>query len=198
AFLETIEAKFPEVDYHIMVVDSDDGWGDEWCNNNCTPQGCAAEDYPCEMVDMLSTCDTTMGAGTVFPAGFFASNKPCPMVGERRYFTREQPDPLETFTCAAQVGVSGKHLPGEAMTAAVSPALNGPGGCNEGFLRDDALLMVTFIQDSYGYHAAGEPKLWAEALLEAKHGDPESLVLFSIGDTSCPIQDRICDLVQYD
>src|SRR5690606_5776574 len=108
---------------------------------------------------------TTMGAGTMFPAGLYATNKLCPMVGDRRYFTRQQPDPLETFTCAARVGTSGQHMLGEAVAAAVSPALNGPGGCNEGFLRDDALLMVTFIQHSYDYLSAGKPKLWADALL---------------------------------
>jgi hypothetical protein len=36
---------------------------------------------------------------------------------------------------------------GDAMIAALSPELNGPGGCNEGFVRDDALLVVVFISD---------------------------------------------------
>ena len=52
------------------------------------------------------------------------------------------------------------------------PELNGPGGCNEGFLRDDALLMVTFAANTPDIDSAGKPKLWADAVLAAKHGDP--------------------------
>jgi hypothetical protein len=38
--------------------------------------------------------------------------------------------------------------------------MNAPGGCNAGFLRDDALLMVTFI-GGYDYDSKGNPDLWA-------------------------------------
>src|SRR5690606_1427558 len=90
-FIKTIEAKFPDFDYHIVVVDSDAYWGDWDCNEGgCSLGECPVEDYPCEMVGMLPACDTTIGAGTVFPAGPYSSNKLCPMEGGRRYFTREQ------------------------------------------------------------------------------------------------------------
>lgn len=35
----------------------------------------------------------------------------------------------------------------DAMVAAVAAELQGPGGCNDGFLRDEAILVVTFISD---------------------------------------------------
>src|SRR5690606_25916757 len=114
-----------------------------------------------------------------------------------RYFTNQQPDPVGTFACAAKIGASGSDRLGDAVAAAVSPELNGAGGCNEGFIRDDALLMVTFLERSYDSLSVGKPKLWAEALLEAKHGDPKAVVMFNIGDPSCPPIDRICDLVKY-
>ena len=197
AFIETIETKFADFDYHIMVVDSDADWGHYGCNEDCVPEECPVEDYPCDLVDKLGVCETTMGAGTVHPVGYGSSNKQCPILGGRRYFTHEQPHLLETFACAATVGVSGYDLLGEAVSAAVSPELNGPGGCNEGFLRDDALLMVTFIASDYDHLSEGKPKLWADAILEAKHGDPDSVVMFSINDPDCPPYDRICDLVKF-
>jgi hypothetical protein len=55
----------------------------------------------------------------------------------------EQPE--ETFECIATVGASGWDLLGQALTAAMQSNINDPGGCNNGFLRKDALLMVTFI-----------------------------------------------------
>lgn len=49
--------------------------------------------------------------------------------------TTGQTDLKDTFSCAARVGVSGDERVAEAMVAAISPAMNAPGGCNEGFLR---------------------------------------------------------------
>lgn len=73
----------------------------------------------------------------------------------------EEPDLQGAFACGARVGTAGNpsERPMNGMTEALSPALNGPGGCNEGFLRDDAILVVTFISDDPkfedGGHAAG-------------------------------------------
>ena len=44
AFIETIEAKFADFDYHIMIVDSDPYWGHEGCNNDCSPDACPVAD----------------------------------------------------------------------------------------------------------------------------------------------------------
>ncbi|PCC67997.1 hypothetical protein SAMN02745121_04660 [Nannocystis exedens] len=196
-FMETIESKFADFDYHIMVIDPDETWGHPLCNEDCSPEGCSVPDYPCEAVAELTACDTTLGAGTVFPAGKGASNHDCGLLGGRRYFTREQPDPVGTFACMAQVGLNGDAELGEAVTAAVSPALNGPGGCNEGFIRDDALLMITFISNTLDTDSEGKPKLWAEAITNAKHGDPSSVVMFSIQEPECDPWDTVCDLVKY-
>jgi hypothetical protein len=57
-----------------------------------------------------------------------------------------QTDLAGTFDCVARIGIGGAGKLGEALTAAMHKNLNGPGGCNDGFLREDALLMVTFIQ----------------------------------------------------
>jgi len=81
------------------------------------------------------------------------------------------PSDLEgTFECIAKVGASGYMLLGQALTAAVQSSVNDKGGCNEGILRDDALLM-TFIAtngDSVEFGSEGTPAEWAQAVLDAK------------------------------
>jgi hypothetical protein len=110
---------------------------------------CGAPDYPCQQLDLVTACDRMWGAGEVFPAGSNGeANKPCPIDGGRRYLVKGQSNLEETFECIATVGASGWTSLGQALVAAVQdgdPMHNKLGSCNPGFLRDDALLMVTFI-----------------------------------------------------
>jgi len=200
-FIATIQAKFKDFDYHIMVVDGDQGWGHEPCNEDCGQWFCEANDYPCDLLGLVTECDETLGAGNVFGAGYNATNKPCAIASGKRYLTRDQADLVETFACIAQLGSSGRGWIGEALTAAMGPALGWPGACNEGFLRDDALLMVTLVaanwdQEGKPNGSAGTPEEWYQAVLAGKKGDPESVVMFSLLDPNCPPQDRTCQLVK--
>ncbi len=216
-FAETIATKFAGFDYHIMVVDADDRWGlsyctaacpdiltcmggDDCCVKNGWPQDflcCTVSEYPCDKLDLISECDETIGAGTVFPAGGFASNKPCKIDGGRRYLTQDQSNLSETFSCIAQVGISGDSNTAEALVSALSPELRAPGGCNEGFLRDDALLMVTLLSTGTGdVDSPGTPLQWYKAVVAAKHGDPTAVIMLLIGNTECPWWDRHCELVK--
>ena len=202
SFIHTIESKFADFDYHIMVVDGDPWWGLSTCDDLC-PNECLVPGYPCDYVP--STCDRLIGTGTVFPAGGGAANKACNIAGGRRFMSKGQPELKETFSCVAQVGMSGGDWLGEALTAAVSHSLNGPGGCNGGFLREDALLMVTFISNTYDqsekpFGSTGTPDTWRSAVMTAKGDDPESVVMFGILDTAyapgCHPEDRICQFVR--
>ena len=196
AFIETIKSKFADFDFHIMVIDGDHEWGLEPCDADCEKQGsCAVPGYPCDLLDLVTTCDRTIGAGNVFAAGGYASNKPCDIAGGRRYLTKDQPNLTETFACVAKLGISGYDLMGEALTMAMKPEINAPGGCNAGFLRDDALLMVTFI-GGYDYNSKWDPGTWAANVLKAKKDDPGAVVMLSILDPTCPPPDRICALVK--
>lgn len=203
-FMATIQAKFAEFDYHIMVVTGDGGWGNETCTEQCPTLACKVGEpccnwnhpdwqgklccdeptYPCQDLDLVSKCDRTWGAGEVFPAGVDGEpNQRCPIDGDLRYLVNGQTDLNETFACIAAVGASGHDLLGQALVAAMQQPINDPGGCNRGFLRDDALLMVTFISsspDDPKIGSDGEPEEWAEAVLAAKHGDAGSVVMFSI------------------
>jgi len=218
-FIDTIQSKFADFDYHIMVVDGDPGWGNMMCNDLCpnvackvgepccdwyqedaegTP--CCAPDYPCQDLDLVTQCDRTWGAGTVFPAGVDGeANKPCPIDGRRRYLVKGQSNLEETFACIATVGASGYGLLGQALTAAMQSNINDPGGCNNGFLRKDALLMVTFIStggDVKGKESAGTPAEWAQAVLDAKQGDDKSVVMLNIGYFDCDDSDRLCQVTK--
>ncbi|MCY0994805.1 hypothetical protein OV203_47200 [Nannocystis sp. ILAH1] len=200
-FLETIQTKFGGFDYHVMVVKGDPLWGSMDCNTECPGPFTycqAMDEYPCDVVGKVAKCDTTWGAGAVFNAGENAPNKPCEILDGRRYLSQDLPDLPETFACIAQVGTDGGDLLGEALVHAVSPELNGSGGCNEGFLRDDALLVVTLVTWTADYDSEGTPAEWAQAVIDAKHGDDESVVMFGIhGGMSggkCLKQDRVCQV----
>ncbi len=201
-FIATIQEKFSGFDFHIMVVDGDPHWGLTPCNEDCVQQGwCEVPDYPCDLLGLVSECDETLGAGNVFAAGDDAYNKPCTIEGGQRFLTRDQPDLPETFACIAQLGSSGRGWIGEALTAAVSPQLGWPGACNHGFIRDDALLMVTLVDAGYDYEgkpngSAGTPEEWYQAVVDAKKGAPDSVVMFSLLDPDCPPYDRTCKLVK--
>ncbi len=203
-FINTIKSKFADFDYHIMVVTGDDGWGHESCTEVCPTPGCnvgesccdwyhqdwkgkpccGAADYPCQDLDLVTQCDRTWGAGEVFPAGIAnEANKPCPIDGDLRYLVKGQSNLDETFACIATVGTSGNTWLGQALTAAMNKHINDPGGCNNGFLRKDALLMVTFIftNPDEVSDSEGTPAEWAKAVIDAKHGDDKSVVMLSIG-----------------
>lgn len=181
-FIAKIQAEFAEFDTHIMVTDTDAYWGMEDCSvcgPGCDPGGepplCGAE---------LDACDTTLGAGVTFPGGSDSSARRCELAAGR-YITSDDPDPTAAFLCVANVGSEGAGpRPADAMVAALSWPLLGtngyPPGCNQGFLRDDALLVVTLISDVYDDVSSGPAEAWRKALMDAKHQDGEAFQLLVI------------------
>ena len=224
-FVAAIESKFADFDYHIMVVDGDGplpgtGWGSDTCNDVCPNLACKIGEpccpsdnknfeglpccddpnYPCDKLELVSECDHAWGAGTVFPAGTFTADKPCPIDDGRRYLVKGQTNLFETFECIALVGNDGWFAVGHALMAAMQQPINDPGGCNAGFLRGDALLMVTLIANGFDVDlnpgpSESLPFEWAEAAIEAKHGDDRSIVMFNDGyghEGVCNPKDRLC------
>ncbi|MEZ4221169.1 MAG: hypothetical protein R3B13_09575 [Polyangiaceae bacterium] len=178
-FIASIQGATKIKDYHIMVVDTD-------AETRCTTSACAGtphstcNNYACNHV--YKGCDATRGAGVIQPTGQGSSNKVCPIDGGIRYMTESQTDLTGTFSCVATLGLAGhpSERPMEAMVAAVSPAMNDQGGCNEGFLRKDAILVVTFISDDPNKEDTGTPKEWYDAVVAAKGGKPESVVMLGL------------------
>lgn len=181
-FIDSIKTALGDVtDYHVMVVDTDEGGR---CTQPCDPKDpdyvpfCAEKKYHACEAD-LDDCQDTRGAGVIHPVGSFASNKKCSIAGGRRYMTAEEPDLLAAFSCVAKVGTAGapSERPMNTIQSLVSPGLNGPGACNEGFLRPDAILVVTFLSDDGNYIDKGEPADWKAAIVDAKNGDENAAVI---------------------
>lgn len=63
---------------------------------------------------------------------------------------------------------------------AVGPTLNGPGGCNEGFLRHDAMLVVVMLADYSDVFSPGTPEGLAAGVIAAKSGYAEGIVVVGI------------------
>jgi hypothetical protein len=184
-FISSIQNTVMAKDYHIMVVDTDAGSSFlQECLALCTffPD---CQGYPCDMLPVPEGCDATLGSGLIAnPDG-----DACGIVGDKRYMVDGQPDLAGTFECVAKVGTNGdgSERPMEAMIASVD-ALNDPAACNEGFLRDDALLVVTYITDEEDDEESnGNPAGWQAALVAAKKGKETSIVVLGlIGDNDQP------------
>ena len=186
AFASTLEEELGEFDLHVMAVDPDGRWGSADCPKNKCPAdgGCPLEgyeDYPCWALHeegALTKCDDTRGAGVVFRAGPHSANKPCGVPPGQRYITRDTPDFAEVFSCLVRdgAGSGGIIMHGETLGRALAFDLQQ--GCNAGFLREDALLMVVqIVSASFGDSAPWE---WADYVLEAKGGDQDMAVALAI------------------
>ena len=177
-FMAAIEAQLPGFDFHILSANTNkniDLVDCSVCTDSCDPHGeppyCGAK---------FSLCDKTIGASVVFPTGEDASNRRCELDSGLRYITSGQQDLGAAFSCIAQVGTDGGSVAGQAMVEALAPAINDASdedACNRGFLRDDALLVVTIIQGDYDDISLGTPDKWVAALRAAKHDDDDAFAV---------------------
>ncbi len=130
----------------VMVVDTDDKWA---CEGNCAGAAASCEvegQNLCDPNNMyLEECDLTLGAGVVNTP--FVEGE-CLSVGSRRYIPDYTSPDLypELFGCTARVGTNGSD--DEAQTGAMLSALTDQAeGCNAGFRRDNALLVIVLVTD---------------------------------------------------
>ncbi|MCA9692808.1 MAG: hypothetical protein KC636_24630, partial [Myxococcales bacterium] len=112
----------------------------------------------------------------------------CKKWAERPYLTEQDSFDIETLQCfvALQSG-SDDEQPMTALLNATSPEFNGPGGCNEGFLRDGSMLAVIIMTDEDDDHVAsdpqgnagspGDPQFWYDKLLYHRGGNRNGIVL---------------------
>jgi hypothetical protein len=135
-------------------------------------------------------CECALGAGIVSDTGGTA----CGVAGGSLYMQDGQPDLTGTFSCVADVGTggSGSELQIESMLQALGP-LNDVGGCNEGFQRDDSILVVTVITDEEDTNSNGDPASWRTDLLAVKNNDEAGIVVLGlVGDTG--ETNAVCDM----
>lgn len=184
-FIAAMQAQAADYDLHVMVVKGDP----EWPSTNGPKQCCTEEKlcdvlgpYPCDVNNIEFTkCDSTLGAGVRYPTGFMASNRDCELAEGRRYITEAQDDFPTAFDCVVNVGRSGagqEYL--GAMVKAVGPTLNARDGCNAGFLRPDAMLVVVILAASWDQDSNGTPEGLAASLIAAKDGYVDGIVVVGV------------------
>ena len=158
-FIDAIQASLEDTvdSYHVGVVSSD--------NYFYNAPGCQT------LGDLVTQNDT----GDV-----------CTPFAEGGRFATEQDDLSAKFPCMARVGTYGSPIeqPVSAAIAALSDAKAAPGACNEGFLRDDAILVLVVLTDDPPYdpdfddaHPNTDTTGWYQAVVDAKNGDPNAMVV---------------------
>ncbi len=127
-------------------------------------------------------CDNVLGALVTKTGGANSSNKVCGPYASGLRFMNEQDDLGTRFACAGQVGTAGSsnEKPLDAAIKALGPQLGAPGQCNEGFLRDDALLVLVIITDEEEEGSAGDPPDWFNALAALKGGIETNIVTLAL------------------
>ncbi len=143
--------------------------------------------------------------------GVDSSNQVCsPYASGQRYMT-ESDNLVNKFSCAARVGTGGNgdEHPMEAMLAALTSPIADADGCNQGFLREDALLVVVIITDEEDDHetdaeacnmtalpgSPGDPGTWFDDLVAVKGKESKIVVLSLVGPDAeagnmCPALDK--------
>lgn len=182
-FIDAIQTNLNLDDFHLMVVDA-----------GALPRA--------------TGCDGTLGAGQLSDG----EGTVCGVAGSSRFASRDQAELIDVFTCMASRGIEGARDEQtiDALLASIGP-LAAPGACNEGFLRDDAILVITIITDEEDdpgdlpglggiggqgecgavdddANSVGDPPEWFDAVMALKGGDPSAVVVLGlIGD--CDIGD---------
>ncbi len=130
-----------------------------------------------------------LGSLVVRTGGAYASNSICGPYATGRSYMTEADDLANTFSCAAQLGTDGdtRELPMQALLETLSRQWNDPGECNEGFLRDDALLVVLIITDEADgpgdvleQTSPGTPQTWYDSVVASKSNIEGNVVVLSL------------------
>ena len=197
-FIDTIQSEVVD-DWRVMVIDTDphDKWDEDLAE--CHDGKCDGEDptencgvitpqdlWTCGALPDVDECDPVLGAGIDHDRS--DARNSCGLDQGRR-FDDAQPDADAAFACASSLyDGNSPELGMEGMLAAIAPDMVGPGGCNEGFLRDDAVLVVTVITDEEDDgDSQGDPMSWHDDLLARKNGNATAVVVLGLlGDTSLP------------
>lgn len=165
-FVAVMRQVLEATDFHIMVVATGGDRDDEE-----------------EPASGAEECEEVQGAGRRRSA----AGVDCGILGGLPFMADQQTELEDTFSCLALVGTNGPAIerPIDAVLAATSATLNAPGRCNAGFLRDDAVLVVTLITDEEDRRSDGDPADWRDVLLDVKSQNADALVLLGlVGDNN--------------
>lgn len=173
-FIDGIQATLEEVDeYQVGVITSD-----AYMFNSA---GC-----------------NQLGGLVIRTGGADSSNQVCGPYADGHNYMTEADDLGTKFACAAKVGSEGNGLemPMAAMEVAVRKDLGGPGECNDGYIRDDALLVIVVITDEWDgpgdpefFGSPGDAASWYNTVVTAKGVAENVVVLSLVHSAGCPPSD---------
>ena len=158
--VEGVTTAFGDASVHVGVLQTSEYWPFE-LNTDCNDLG-----------ELLITTTTTQ----------------CLPANGARFFTNENDDIATALPCILDVGLYPHgELPVSAAIEALSEDQAAAGACNEGFLRDDAVLGIFFITndppidgDTDDAHPEADTSMWYEQLLSAKEGDETAIAVSGI------------------
>ena len=193
-----LETECGKVDF-IFVVDNSGSMGDEQANLIANWPAFIMgiqdnlEDVESYHIGVVTTDTYTyniagcqnLSSVVVQTGGGSSSNMACGPYTAGDNFITEADDLNVAFTCAAQVGTSGSASERQMQAAveAVTGVDAGPGQCNEGFLREDSLLVIVIITDEPDNASTGDPTSWYNDILAARSDIPENVVVLSLINT---------------
>jgi hypothetical protein len=163
-FSQVVDEVLSANDHQIMVVDTD-----AFNGNDSLIVGEQPEDDPCIGV---------LGAGLRIGS----EGQSCELQGPQHYMLDGQPSPASSFSCLANVGILGQadEQPVAALLAATGATSSDAEACNAGFMREDAVLVVTIITDEEDEETPGDPADWKRALLDVKGGNEAGIVMLGL------------------
>jgi hypothetical protein len=139
-----------------------------------------------------------------------SSNRQCgPFASGHAYMDEREPNLADKFRCAAQVGACGdddeKMM--KSMLTALQPGINAKGGCNEGFLRKDSLLITVLLTDEEDVPetcdpsdvsgtnckkaSGGDPNTWYNEFIQAHGPRQNNIVMAIVPGQDCRATGRI-------
>ena len=141
-------------------------------------------------VGVITTDESAMVTATEMPCNF-ASGLPYMQIGGMMF---DQMAFAAEVQCALAVGTDGSsdERPIERMLEALSPAFV-QGGPNDGFLRDDSLLVVVIMTDeeddfekATNWGSEGDPPQWIDDLAAVKGGIEKDVIVLSFIGLDAP------------
>jgi hypothetical protein len=182
-FISGIQSALAQVDEYQVGVVTTDAYGP----NTAVP-GC-----------------NVLGGLVTRTGGSDSSSSVCGPYAAGNNFMTQADDLGTAFACAADTGTAGDgcERPMDAMANVLNKVHGGAGQCNEGYLRDDALLVLVIITDEYDgagdpefCNSAGDPVAWYNTVVASKLGIPENAValgLLNYAGGPCPPTDQVYD-----
>ncbi|MEX1367359.1 MAG: hypothetical protein AB1Z98_29800 [Nannocystaceae bacterium] len=179
-FIDGIESALDDVDdFHVGVVTTD-----------------AYQGNPRDCRELGALVTSTRGEGV--------QRTDCGPYAEGHRYMTEQDDLDEAFNCAANVGTRGsrEEEPMAALRRAITPDAGWWRTCNDGFVRDDALLVNVIITDEADgeripgeWRDPGTPEDWFRTVERVKGTERNAVVVSLLNGVTpgCPVVDPAFD-----